>query len=155
MKGEFQSATKAAKMANMQTMTRSRIRKAISGPSCPSFETDHSDDTTSSVAQSCPLKKPKTPDPSVISNQKVIVDVEGWLLFFSIIQFSLLDLELLGKEKDGGSPAVGWRPKFWRRQLYNIREMRARNDAPVDTMGCSSLADIAADPKVYLRFVSH
>ena len=33
-------------------------------------------------------------------------------------------------------PGTKWEPLYWRKQLNNIRTMRAKKDAPVDTMGC-------------------
>lgn len=40
-----------------------------------------------------------------------------------------------------------WEPKNWREMLKNIREMREKFPAPVDTMGCDKCADEEADEK--------
>ena len=36
---------------------------------------------------------------------------------------------------------VKWEPPMWREQLARIKEMRIEQNAPVDTMGCDSLAN--------------
>uniref|UniRef100_A0A1B0BLX9 Endonuclease III homolog n=1 Tax=Glossina palpalis gambiensis TaxID=67801 RepID=A0A1B0BLX9_9MUSC len=42
---------------------------------------------------------------------------------------------------------VNWEPKDWREILENIRLMRSKDNAPVDTMGCHKCADENADEK--------
>uniref|UniRef100_A0A1A9UNU7 Endonuclease III homolog n=1 Tax=Glossina austeni TaxID=7395 RepID=A0A1A9UNU7_GLOAU len=42
---------------------------------------------------------------------------------------------------------VKWEPKNWREVLENIRLMRSKDNAPVDTMGCHKCADENADEK--------
>ena len=49
--------------------------------------------------------------------------------------------------KGSGGRAV-WEPPHWREQLANIREMRKKRDAPVDTEGAAALADKDCPPKV-------
>lgn len=54
---------------------------------------------------------------------------------------------------DAGSDAVAvsvssWAPKNWREQYDNIKKMREKSDAPVDTVGASKLADAFALPEV-------
>ena len=44
-----------------------------------------------------------------------------------------------------------WTPKNWREQYSNIKKMREKFDAPVDTVGASKLADPTALPEVLLR----
>ena len=41
-----------------------------------------------------------------------------------------------------------WAPKNWREQYDNIKKMREKSDAPVDTVGASKLADTSALPEV-------
>ena len=41
-----------------------------------------------------------------------------------------------------------WAPKNWREQYDNIKKMREKFDAPVDTVGASKLADASALPEV-------
>lgn len=41
-----------------------------------------------------------------------------------------------------------WAPKNWREQYENIKKMREKSDAPVDTVGASKLADATALPEV-------
>ena len=41
-----------------------------------------------------------------------------------------------------------WAPKNWREQYDNIKKMREKYDAPVDTVGASKLADASALPEV-------
>lgn len=60
---------------------------------------------------------------------------------------------VVAKESSGDKPvgapeAVCWEPPRWREQLQNVRAMRAARDAPVDTVGCSRLADKADLPEV-------
>lgn len=60
---------------------------------------------------------------------------------------------VVAKESSGDKPvgapeAVCWEPPRWREQLQNVRAMRAARDAPVDTVGCSRLADRADLPEV-------
>lgn len=52
----------------------------------------------------------------------------------------------------GGPPAASaeLRPR-WREQLEGIVEMRAKRDAPVDTLGCERCADPAAPANVQVR----
>lgn len=40
-----------------------------------------------------------------------------------------------------------WEPPYWRQHLDNIRQMRSSKDAPVDSMGAFSCADIDASPE--------
>ncbi|KAG6452104.1 endonuclease III-like protein 1 isoform X2 [Manduca sexta] len=42
-----------------------------------------------------------------------------------------------------------WEPPKWREFLVNLRNMRANNDAPVDSMGCHMSMDLNASPEVY------
>ena len=44
-----------------------------------------------------------------------------------------------------------WEPVMWRDVLANIREMRTYRDAPVDTMGCTEIADVNAQPEVLIH----
>lgn len=44
-------------------------------------------------------------------------------------------------------------PTTWEEAVNNLREMRKKHDAPVDSMGCDECADKAAEPKVQ-RFQS-
>lgn len=44
--------------------------------------------------------------------------------------------------------ASSWAPKNWREQYSNIKKMREKFDAPVDTVGASKLADTSALPEV-------
>jgi endonuclease-3 len=46
-------------------------------------------------------------------------------------------------------PAPKWIPMHWRAQLENIKAMRSSRDAPVDTVGCSMLADKDVLPEVH------
>ncbi|XP_038211698.1 endonuclease III-like protein 1 [Zerene cesonia] len=46
-----------------------------------------------------------------------------------------------------------WEPPHWREFLVNLRNMRANNDAPVDSMGCHMCMDENAPPKV-IRYQS-
>ncbi|XP_032524012.2 endonuclease III-like protein 1 [Danaus plexippus] len=46
-----------------------------------------------------------------------------------------------------------WEPPKWREFLINLRNMRANNDAPVDSMGCHMSMDEDAPPKV-MRYQS-
>ncbi|XP_013143761.1 PREDICTED: endonuclease III-like protein 1 isoform X2 [Papilio polytes] len=41
-----------------------------------------------------------------------------------------------------------WEPSNWRQFLDNLRMMRSKNDAPVDSMGCHMTMDENAPPKV-------
>ena len=41
-----------------------------------------------------------------------------------------------------------WEPTYWRKQLENIRLMRAKKDAPVDTMGCERTSNQELTGKV-------
>lgn len=50
-------------------------------------------------------------------------------------------------EFDNGKKSK-WEPPHWREVLENIREMRKKGDAPVDTMGCDQSSDIALAPEV-------
>lgn len=43
----------------------------------------------------------------------------------------------------------GWEPPKWLEQLQNIRKMREKLDAPVDTMGCDVISDKDARPEDY------
>ena len=52
----------------------------------------------------------------------------------------------------GVDEAARWEPPRWREQLQNVRKMRATRDAPVDTVGCSRLADRTDLPEVSLTF---
>uniref|UniRef100_A0A915Q624 Endonuclease III homolog n=1 Tax=Setaria digitata TaxID=48799 RepID=A0A915Q624_9BILA len=38
---------------------------------------------------------------------------------------------------------------FWMKHFENIKQMRSKKDAPVDSMGCHMLADALAEPKVF------
>lgn len=52
---------------------------------------------------------------------------------------------------DGDAVAVSsssWTPKNWGEQYANIKKMREKFDAPVDTVGASKLADPSALPEV-------
>ena len=57
----------------------------------------------------------------------------------------------MGKHVSVGEAAC-WEPPRWREQLQNVRTMRATRDAPVDTVGCSRLADRTDLPEVSLTF---
>ena len=46
-----------------------------------------------------------------------------------------------------------WEPPEWRTVLQHIEQMRARRDAPVDTMGAHCVAEPHADPKVPAYFL--
>ncbi|CAK1547447.1 unnamed protein product [Leptosia nina] len=46
-----------------------------------------------------------------------------------------------------------WEPLHWREFLLNLQNMRANNDAPVDSMGCHMCMDENASPKV-IRYQS-
>ncbi|CAG4975535.1 unnamed protein product [Colias eurytheme] len=46
-----------------------------------------------------------------------------------------------------------WEPPHWKEFLINLRNMRANNDAPVDSMGCHMCMDEEAPPKV-IRYQS-
>lgn len=52
----------------------------------------------------------------------------------------------------GVDEAACWEPPRWREQLQNVRTMRVTRDAPVDTVGCSRLADRTDLPEVSLTF---
>ena len=41
-----------------------------------------------------------------------------------------------------------WQPKDWQQQLQNIRVMRTKRDAPVDTVGASELPESSITSKV-------
>lgn len=41
-----------------------------------------------------------------------------------------------------------WQPKNWKQMIENIREMRKKRSAPVDTMGCHKCSDENASEKV-------
>lgn len=47
-----------------------------------------------------------------------------------------------------------WMPPNWEQVLENIRKMREKEDAPVDTMGCHKCHDDKEDAKVFLSFHS-
>lgn len=51
----------------------------------------------------------------------------------------------------GVAGATCWEPPRWREQLQNVRTMRDTRDAPVDTVGCSRLADRTHLPEVSLN----
>lgn len=54
------------------------------------------------------------------------------------------------KEEDDGPPEkkqLKWEPLLWRETMANIREMRLKFPAPVDTMGCEKCADDNVDDK--------
>lgn len=40
-----------------------------------------------------------------------------------------------------------WEPPNWREFLVNLKNMRANNDAPVDSMGCHMAMDENAPPE--------
>ena len=44
--------------------------------------------------------------------------------------------------------ASPWTPRNWREQYNNIKKMREKFDAPVDSVGASKLADPSALPEV-------
>lgn len=46
-----------------------------------------------------------------------------------------------------------WEPENWKTILENIRIMRSKDKAPVDTMGCHKCADENADEKVITFFL--
>ena len=53
------------------------------------------------------------------------------------------------KGKKGGGRKDGvWEPPHWREQLANIRVMRKKRDAPVDTEGAAALAEKDCPPEV-------
>ncbi|XP_070579877.1 endonuclease III-like protein 1 [Ptychodera flava] len=54
----------------------------------------------------------------------------------------------VGTEK-AETEAPKWQPPLWREQFANVREMRKKRDAPVDSMGCERVADQYAAPQVY------
>uniref|UniRef100_A0A914VXM8 Endonuclease III homolog n=1 Tax=Plectus sambesii TaxID=2011161 RepID=A0A914VXM8_9BILA len=127
----------ATKMANIQT--RSRIRKMLAGSPPLTEAAKPSLAASSSIIGDMPKEK---------KAKMIVAPIENML------KQEVVDVEDLVKKEE---PAVvnplaavvpAWEPPLWRRHLENIRLMRATSDAPVDTMGCSELADIAADPKV-------
>ena len=48
-------------------------------------------------------------------------------------------------DSDGGSGR--WEPPHWHQQLTNIRSMRDKRDAPVDTEGAKALSDASGSPQ--------
>uniref|UniRef100_A0A1A9WHT9 HhH-GPD domain-containing protein n=1 Tax=Glossina brevipalpis TaxID=37001 RepID=A0A1A9WHT9_9MUSC len=50
-------------------------------------------------------------------------------------------------KKEINEVVVNWEPKNWQEILDNIRLMRSKDNAPVDTMGCHKCADENADEK--------
>ena len=50
-------------------------------------------------------------------------------------------------DKSSKKEASKWQPKNWKILFDNIREMRSRGDAPVDTVGCEKSFDVTASPK--------
>ncbi|VVC86553.1 unnamed protein product [Leptidea sinapis] len=53
------------------------------------------------------------------------------------------------KESSLDEEAKGlWEPVHWRNFLVNLRTMRAKCDAPVDTMGCHMCTDLNESPKI-------
>ena len=54
----------------------------------------------------------------------------------------------MSNESKSNDPLKPWAPPKWFDVLSQIRTMRARHDAPVDSMGCHVIADTSADPKV-------
>ena len=52
-----------------------------------------------------------------------------------------------------GVSASSWAPKNWREQYDNIKKMREKFDAPVDSVGASKLADISALPEVCFSLI--
>ena len=61
---------------------------------------------------------------------------------------AVLAEDLSHGKPDGVAGAACWSPPRWREQLQNVRTMRAARDAPVDTVGCSRLADRTSLPEV-------
>ncbi|KAI5652091.1 hhH-GPD superfamily base excision DNA repair protein domain-containing protein [Phthorimaea operculella] len=55
--------------------------------------------------------------------------------------------------RDEEKPQGLWEPPNWREFLLNLRNMRANNDAPVDSMGCHKAMDEDAAPEV-MRYQS-
>jgi endonuclease III len=51
------------------------------------------------------------------------------------------------EKKVSASKKTKFSPKNWETVLANIREMRSKKDAPVDSMGCERIADQKADKK--------
>ncbi|VDP00745.1 unnamed protein product [Soboliphyme baturini] len=66
-------------------------------------------------------------------------------------QHSDSDVEDLGAriEEAKDNVASAWEPPLWRTQLKNIRQMRSKRDAPVDSVGCSELADRSDGDRTY------
>lgn len=67
---------------------------------------------------------------SSISTDFIVQDIEN-------------NITCISKEENQLSPNII-------EHIKNIQKMRESNDAPVDTMGCHMLADLNADPKVYI-----
>lgn len=56
---------------------------------------------------------------------------------------------IAGHDTDGERKKRVWEPVVWIEQLNNIREMRKKRDAPVDSMGAEKICDSTATPEVY------
>ncbi|KAJ2939734.1 hypothetical protein O0L34_g17926 [Tuta absoluta] len=57
------------------------------------------------------------------------------------------------RDEEKPQPQGLWEPPHWRDFLLNLRNMRANNDAPVDSMGCHKAMDADAAPEV-MRYQS-
>lgn len=83
------------------------------------------------------LKSPKSnPKPKVVAFKDEVIKKE------TANAISVNDDEAMVDGK--------WQPKNWKQMIENIREMRKKRSAPVDTMGCHKCSDENASEKVMI-----
>ena len=105
-------------------LTRNRVKKHLAG-------NDGAESSTGSFSAQT-KKKAKS------------VDIEGWLF---VCRSTKMRLFLCADAGNEGKSSV-WFPPYWEQQLDHIKQMRAGNNAPVDTIGAASLYEESADPAV-------
>jgi endonuclease-3 len=82
------------------------------------------------------------------TNKKVDIKIETTTLKQEFAQTS----KYFAQDPEPESKKTKWEPPAWKEQLERIREMRSEQNAPVDTAGCSSLANVGAKTPKDKRF---
>lgn len=142
---ETRNKTKVAPSSRLRNEDKQKRKPVVI-----QYEKPNTKNTSVKLPESCGTKvnsKKKNVDKKekcdLIANNKGTLQSES---LEKVVNSTIINLNC---DNDIDSKKCKWEPLHWREVLENIREMRKKGDAPVDTMGCDQTAVPNLDPKVH------
>ncbi|XP_044760524.1 endonuclease III-like protein 1 [Coccinella septempunctata] len=135
----FKKMPKLRSRKSPKTVEQSPLKNEINC-STPNSNEEHEVKPSACIIKSEPLGDLQQDSDSVTFKNKVDIKIPE-------VKIETTDIEDLGQYPDS-KMKLQRVPLHWEDVLKNLREMRKKFDAPVDTMGCDKCHDDSANPEV-------